>query len=189
MRYCGESTLSKATSADTAAAAASRADSPPALRRRANTIQIATTTVISRTVERSAARPAPRPLSACAPCVETVASGRMPRCCAAMSTAAPRLSTCSGRSSWSANIERRPSGASTANGMKHTAATATNAATTASAPRRPRCRQRWAIAIGRRIAGHSLAAKPSPSRIPLTTGRCRTIAASAPNASSVGQRS
>ena len=43
-------------------------------------IQIATTVTTSSTVERSAASPAPRPLSACAPCVEMVVSGRMPKC-------------------------------------------------------------------------------------------------------------
>ena len=43
IRYCGESTLSKATSAATVAAAASSTASPSGLRRRAKTIQIATT--------------------------------------------------------------------------------------------------------------------------------------------------
>jgi hypothetical protein len=42
--------LSKATSAETAAAAARSVDSPSALRRRANRIQIARTVVISRAV-------------------------------------------------------------------------------------------------------------------------------------------
>ena len=53
----------------------------------------------------------------------------------------------------------------------------------------PRRRQRWTTAIGSRTAGQSLAANPSPSSAPLTSGRSRTRAASAPTASSVGHRS
>ena len=187
MRYCGESTLSKATSAATAAAPRSALPLRPrngVARRR------------SRSRRRSqlehcreiGCEPGAAPTQCLRSVVETVVSGRMPRCCAAISTAAPRLSTCSGRLSWSANIARRPSGPRTAKGRKHAAETATNAATKARAPA-PSPPPEVANASGRRTAGQSLAAKPSPRSAPLRRGRSRTTAASPPSARRVGHRS
>ena len=48
-----------------------------------------------------------------------------------MSTAAPRLSTCSGRSNWPEMLDQSPCGSRIANGTKHAAATTANEATAA----------------------------------------------------------
>ena len=106
-----------------------------------------------------------------------------------MSTAAPRLSTCSGRFSWSANMERRPSGASNREGQEARGGDGDERGHDRQGVGRPRRRHRCATAIGNSTAGQSFAAKPRPSRAPLATGRSRTIATRAPTASSVGQRS